>query len=160
LSGISSRESVTIEKETLNPPEGKWVSALQIAVKRGHLRIVRVLLQQGVDCNQKDGEGLTLLIHSIISDHEDVLSSLIQSGARICETDDKQRNAIHWAVSQRREALLEVLLKHCSGDQTLIESHDLRGRTPLHTAVNIGFEAGVRILLEAGASPNCWATDY
>jgi ankyrin repeat protein len=160
VSSSSSRESVTIEKQATNPPEEKWVSALQIAVQKGHLRIVRVLLQHGVDCNQKDGEGLTPLIHSTISDHGDVLSWLIQSGARISATGHQQRNAIHWAVSQRREALLEVLLEHCSGDQTVIEGHDSSGRTPLHTAVNMGFEAGVRILMEAGANPDCWATNY
>jgi ankyrin repeat protein len=133
LSSVSSRESVIIEKAAINPPQGKWVSALQFAVKRGHLRIVRVLLQHGVDCNQKDGEGLTPLIHSIISNHEDVMSSLVQSGARIYETDDHQRNPNHWAVSQRREALLEVLLKRRSGDQTLIESHDLSENATPHS---------------------------
>jgi hypothetical protein len=160
VSRAPSRESVTIEKQPTSSPEGKWVSALQIAVQRGHLRIVRILLQHGVDCNQKDEEGLTPLIHSIISDHEDVLSSLIQSGVRISEKDHQQRNAIHWAVSQRRKALLDILLKHCSCEQTLIESHDLNGKTPLHTAVDIGFEAGVRILMNSGANPKCWNTNY
>jgi hypothetical protein len=131
--------------------EGTWIGALHIAVQRSHSRIVRILLQHGVDCNQKDGEGLTPLIHSIVSNHEDLLSLLIQHGARISETDNHSCNAVHWAVSQRREALLKVLLEHCSGDQTVMERHDLSGRTPLHVAVDIGFEAGVRILMEYGA---------
>jgi hypothetical protein len=135
--------------------EGTWIGALHIAVQRGHIRIVRVLIQHGVDCNQKDGEGLTPLIHSIISDLEDLLSLMIQHGARISETDNHSRNAVHWAVSQRREALLKVLLEHCSGDQTVMECHDLSGKTPLHIAVDIGFEAGVRILMEYGANPIC-----
>jgi hypothetical protein len=135
--------------------ERTWIGALHIAVQRGHLRIVRVLLQHGVNCNQKDGEGLTPLIHSIVSNHEDLLSLLIQHGARISETDNHSRNAVHWAVSQRREALLKVLLEHCSGDQTVMERHDLSGKTPLHVAVDIGFEAGVRILMEYSAHPNC-----
>lgn len=144
----------TVKKSSTESPEGNWINALHIAVQRGHIRIVRVLLQHGVDCNQKDGEGLTPLIHSIISDHEDVMISLIQNGARACETDNHGRNAIHWAILQRREALLKVLLKHCSGDQQLIDGHDLDGKTPLHTAVDIGFEAGVDILLENGADLN------
>lgn len=160
ISSASSRESLATEKLTTKCPGGKWVNALHIAVQRGHVRIVRVLLQHGVDCNQQDGEGLTPLIHSVISDHEDVLTSLIQNGARICETDNRQRNAIHWAVSQRREALLKVLLEHCSGDQMVLDGHDLDGKTPLHTAVDIGFEAGVCILLESGANMNSWARKH
>ncbi|CAD0109483.1 unnamed protein product [Aureobasidium uvarum] len=157
VSSASSRESFAIEKPPTRCPEGNWVSALHIAVQKGHVRIVRVLLQHGVDCNQQDGEGLTPLIHSIISDHEDVLDLLIQNGARICETDNRQRNAVHWAVLQRREMLLKILLEHCSGDQMVIDGHDLHGKTPLHTAVDIGFEAGVRSLLESGANMNSWA---
>lgn len=156
-SNASSRESLAVEKPQTKCPEGNWVSALHIAVQKGHVRIVRVLLQHGVDCNQKDGEGLTPLIHSIISDHEDVLSALIENGARISETDNQRRNAVHWAVTQRRETLLKVLLEHSSGDQLVMEGHDLDGKTPLHTAVDTGFEAGVRVLLEAGANLNSWA---
>ena len=160
LMSYTNHKIPATEKASAKQPEGSWVSALHIAVQRGHIRIVRVLLQHGVDCNQKDGAGLTPLIHSIIGDHEDVTSSLIQNGARISETDNHGRNAVHWAVLQRREALLGVLLEHCSGDQKVMESHDLDGKTPLHTAVDIGFEAGVCILLEHGADPSSRAEIY
>lgn len=90
------RESLATEEPSVKHLEGNWVSALHIAAQKGHIRIVRVLLQHGVNCNQKDGEGLTPLIHSIISNHEDVLCSLIDNGARIGETDNQQRNAVHW----------------------------------------------------------------
>lgn len=153
---VSSRvhESLATEEPSVKHPEGNWVSALHIAAQKGHIRIVRVLLQHGVNCNQKDGEGLTPLIHSIISNHEDVLCSLIDHGAHIGQIDNQQRNAVHWAILQQREALLKVLLKNCSSDQQVMEGRDLDGKTPLHTAVDIGFESGVRILLEHGADLN------
>ena len=153
----TDRGSLATEKPSTKHSEGNWVGALHIAAQKRHPRILRILLQHGVDCNQKDGEGLTPLIHSIISNHEDMLSSLIQNGARVCETDKHSRNALHWAVLQRREVLLEVLLKHCSGDQRVVEGRDSDGKTPLHTAVDIGFEAGVCILLEYGADLNARA---
>ncbi|KAF2963150.1 hypothetical protein GQX73_g10430 [Xylaria multiplex] len=129
-----------------------WQSPLHLAAQKGDDRIVRVLLQYQSDCNERDSDGLTPLFHAIISGHEDVASLLLEHGARIGEKDWQGRTALALAVIYRREALLETLLQKCAGDQALIDGYNATGQAPLHVAIDIGFEAGVRLLLEHGAN--------
>lgn len=94
----------------------------------------------------------TPLIHATIGGYEDVVSSLLAHGARIGNLDTQRRSALHWAVVHRREGLLRLLLKHCAGDRAVLDGYDDSCKTPLHTAIDTGFEAGVQMLLEFGAN--------
>ena len=129
-----------------------WLSPLHIAAQKGHERIVRVLLQHNIDCNEKDSDGLTPLIHATVGGYQDVVSSLLSHEARISKVDGQRRSALHWAVIHRHEVLLKMLLSHCIGEGTLVDGYDNNGRTPLHIAVDMDFEAGVQILLQSGAN--------
>lgn len=113
---------------------------------------MRVLLEHNGDCNEVDSDGLTPLIHATIGGHEDVVKLLLLHGSRIDKVDRQGRSLLHFAVINRREALLNILLDYCGGDRSLIDGYDSGGHTPLHTAVNTGFEAGVQALLKRGAS--------
>lgn len=147
-------ESLGLGTDDLPCLSGKtgWLSPLHIAAQKGHDRIARVLLQHNIDCNEKDSDGLTPLIHAIAGGYEDVVCLLLSHGACIGSLDSQRRSALHWAVIHRRETMLKVLLNHCSGEQALIDGYDNDGRTPLHTAVDMGFETGVQILLQFGAN--------
>lgn len=136
--------------------EDGWISPLHLAAKRGHNHIVRILLQHPVDCNEADSEGLTPLAHAVAGGYEDVAASLLQHGARLQDagSDPQRRSALHWAVLHRHEAILRLFLRHCPGDREIVNIRDALGCTPLHTAVEMGFEAGVSTLLENGANPN------
>ncbi|KAJ5445180.1 hypothetical protein N7491_001262 [Penicillium cf. griseofulvum] len=129
-----------------------WLSTLHIAAQKGHHRIMRVLLQQDIDCDEVDSDGLTPLIHATIGGHEDVVTLLLMHGARIDKADRQDRSVLHFAVTHRHEAILKILLDHCVGDQGIIDAYDSGGRTPLHIAVDTGFEAGVQALVKRGAS--------
>lgn len=150
-SEVANSTESTIQ-DSLHLPGSSWQSPLHIAAQKGHDRIVGVLLQRRADCNEKDSEGLTPLTHAIIGGWDDVVTCLVGHGARIGDVDNQRRTALHWAVLQRRERLLKILLKHCEGDSMLIDAYDNTGMTPLHTAVDIGFEIGVDVLLHYGAN--------
>ncbi len=97
-------------------------------------------------------------MHATIGGFEDVAGSLLAHGARVGAADNHRQSALHWAVRHRREALLKLMLEHCAaGERGVIDACDLDGRTPLHTAVNSGFEAGVQVLLLFGADVKCKA---
>ncbi|RYO90127.1 hypothetical protein DL766_002475 [Monosporascus sp. MC13-8B] len=147
--------SHTAERLINVPEKAGWQSPLHLAAQKSHDRIVRVLLQHESDCNERDSGGLTLLFHAIIGGHEDVIASLVKhEGTQIDRADNQGHTALHLAVLHRRESLLKVLLERYGGNQALIDGYDSARRTPLHTAVDTGFEAGVRVLLEHGVNPH------
>ena len=131
---------------------GGWFSSLHLAAQKGHHGIVSILLEHGVDCNEKDSDGLTPMLYAIIGDHEDVARSLLSRGARFDNVDGKGRSAIHCAVIYRRETMLKLFSAHLVAQQAPLDSYDISGMTPLHLAVDTNFEAGVQILLRHGAN--------
>ncbi|GAW17835.1 hypothetical protein ANO14919_073020 [Xylariales sp. No.14919] len=138
-----------------------WFNPLHSAAARGHARIVRVLLehQMGTSdrCNARDSDGLTPLAHAIAGGFEDVVSCLLAHGAYITDVAPGPKggvSALHWAVLKRREACLQRLLEHKdvkADTLNLVNDVDGVGRSPLHLAVQIDFEAGVALLLKHGA---------
>lgn len=131
-----------------------WLSPLHVAARKGYDGIVRILLQHNVDCEEKDSDGLAPLIHAVIGGHETVVRSLLSHGARICNGDGQQcSSALHLAALHGHGNLLRILSDHCLRERSPIDCSDELGRTPLHVAVDIGFEMGVLILLQSGANP-------
>jgi len=129
-----------------------WQGPIHMAVKKGHDKILRLLIEKNPDCNEKDSDGTTPLMLAVVGGHEDVTDTLLRHGACVAEVDRQQRSALHWAVVYRREAVLKILLQHCVGDNaTTINGYDNSGRTPLHTAIDMEFVTGVEMLLARGA---------
>ncbi|KAI1373490.1 ankyrin repeat-containing domain protein [Hypoxylon crocopeplum] len=134
-----------------------WIGGLHIAARRGNDRIVEILLEQGVDCNEKDSDGRTPLMHAVIEGNDTVVRLLLAHDAGVGLVDKDARSALHWAALHQREALLRVLVDRCGDDEAgriAIDAYDDSGWTPLHIAIHQDFEAGVRMLLQAGASLN------
>ena len=116
------------------------------------LTLHTLVLQRNMNSNERDSDGLTPMMHAATGGHSEVTSVLLAHGARLGDVDRHRRSALHWAVLAKQEALLRLLLKHAGNDLSLIDGYDDAGRTPLHVAVGLGFEACVAVLLESGAN--------
>ncbi|CAJ2514332.1 Uu.00g024510.m01.CDS01 [Anthostomella pinea] len=132
-------------------PVSGWLGPLHIAAHKGHDKILKLLIQHNPDCNEKDGSNLTPLIHAVIGGYEDVVNTLLQHAARVSEIDLQGRSSLHWAVVHRRDSILRLLLENCHGLGAAVNAYDNHGKTPLHMAIDTGFEEGVQILLRYGA---------
>ena len=133
--------------------ESGWLKALHIAAKKGHERIVDVLIERLPNCNEKDSDGRTALMYAVIADHTSVVNQLLAHGARVNDVDNERRSVLHWAVLHRRESILMTLLRHHreSGSELDLNTCDSAGLTPLHMAVEKGLEQVVIVLLRWGA---------
>ncbi|TVY81914.1 Ankyrin repeat and protein kinase domain-containing protein [Lachnellula suecica] len=158
ISGVGRENNCLASDNSPNssrPGEAGWLSPLHIAAQKGHNGIARVLLQHNTDCNERDSDGLTPLVHAAVGGYEEVVDLLLSRSARICTLDNQGRSVLHWAVVHRREDVLRILLNHCTtntGERRMLDGYDNEGKTPLHMAIDTGFEAGVQILLDFGAN--------
>ncbi|KAL4931920.1 ankyrin repeat-containing domain protein [Aspergillus undulatus] len=148
--------------------EKGWLSAMHIAAQKGHERILRVLLEQGnMDPNSGDSDGRTPIFYAAVGGHNSVVRLLLSHGSRVSHLDNDRRTVLHWTAHYQHLEVLRTLLEHWSEHEQAscdINAYDNHGWTPLHLAVERGFEDGVLLLIQWGADMNakarkCWMTD-
>lgn len=93
-------------------PRASWESPLHIAAQKGYDGIVRLLLEHGADCNEKDSDGLTPLTHAIRGDHEAAVRLLLSHGADCNDKDSDGLTPLAHAIRGDHEAVVHVLLSH------------------------------------------------
>lgn len=58
-------------------------TALHVASKEGHVPTAKYLLQQGVSVHLKDCNGITPLHDAVMGKHQDIITLLVQTGAKL-----------------------------------------------------------------------------
>lgn len=127
---------------------GGW-TPLIIAASKGNLKLVEQLLQRGADVNAKTHLDQTALYVSANNGFATVVNYLLDHGAdaRIRVKKSLESPAFA-AIVGGHVAILERLVKH---DSALLRLPTVSGATILHAAAQIGKEATVAMLLQAGA---------
>lgn len=150
LQGVESTVRKSIEKGAEIEWKNLWGRGLlTLATQRGHIEIIRLLLQTGkVDVDLKDIEGRTPLSWAAECGNEGVMKLLLQTGRVDVDLKDNQgRTPLSRAAEYGNEGVVKLLLLTGRVD---IDSRDGEGRTPLSWAAEFSQNAMVKLLLETG----------
>lgn len=125
------------------------MTPLGLASYYGHENIVRILLANGVDPNERDANKDGALHHASIMGHKRILVLLLQSGADINMADKTGRTLLHYAAEN------DIRAQIAYGANVMARTPEsYRGDTPLHTATQAGNFGVTKVLLENGADSN------
>jgi ankyrin repeat protein len=126
---------------------GHHERAIQAALYKGHLSIVRLLIDCGADINSRDVEGSSLLhLGAQIGDPEAV-SLLFECGADVGVRDGDRSTALHIASGNEHLDVVQLLLDRGAE----VDPCDNHGSTPLHLASAKGNYTIAGLLMDRGA---------
>ena len=106
-------------------------TALYRAVNRGNVKVVQLLLAHGANPNERNPNGIPLLI-VVTADksNPDLLAAFLKARIDVNAADSSGQTALYYAVRDGRKDLAEMLLT--AGADPNLRSHD--GQTPLDLA--------------------------
>ena len=116
-------------KFPMNEQTNKGMTAAAIAAQKGHLPILTMLKDAGVDINLTNNYGVGPLYLSILNDHKDCAIYLIENGAQMYYKEIQKRDLspIFLVIRKQNTEILEVLCDHgCS-----LTCRDSKAMTPL-----------------------------
>lgn len=140
-------------------------TALRLAVIFGSKAIVKMLLEKGASITIQDIDGDTILHDAVMSqstpppfvewddwsgtvqttdERREILRLLLEKGPDLSLRNKRGCTALHFTDNN---ICREMLLDHGA----VVDALDNRGYTPLHCAVGMNSEVGVKLLLERGA---------
>lgn len=132
-------------------------TALHLAAEHGNGAMAAALLDNGADVNalvwREDGR--TPLYVAILEGHFDVITLLLDRGARIDACGENGWTVFHLAAGRGQESVVRLFLEHGAD----IEVFDERGWTPLCAAVRWEKPEIVTLLLKVGAEVNLEGAD-
>jgi len=138
------------EKDTLGQQADINATPLHDAAKKGNLEEIKLLLQQGVDVNAKDKEGITPLYLAAGQGHLEVAKLLIKKGAKINIKNESGNTPLHWAAYEEQIEVVKLLIEN--GAKIHAKTND--GWTSVGWAAFKDNKELIKFLIEKGANPN------
>ncbi|XP_038613947.1 2-5A-dependent ribonuclease [Tachyglossus aculeatus] len=132
-------------------------TALMDAAERGHLHIVKILLDQmGADVNVRDNMHRNALIRTFrkptVENAESIAGFLLDHHIDVNVRDESGKTPLILAVEQKQLSLVQKLLERNGTD---VNDTDKEGKTALLVAVEKQFKDIVCLLCEKGAKTDC-----
>ncbi|XP_034836859.1 ankyrin-2-like isoform X3 [Maniola hyperantus] len=141
--------------ETATPNQADASTAFLRAARAGHIDKIISLLEQGVDINVSNANGLNAIHLASKDGHVEVVRELLQRGAAIDAATKKGNTALHIASLAGQEAVVKLLVQN--GAQVNIQSQN--GFTPLYMAAQENHDGVVKFLLSNGANQSLATED-
>jgi hypothetical protein len=124
---------------------------LHEAARAANTKMITQALAEGIDVNETDDQGWTLLHAAAKHDVKSVAELLLVKGAQVNAKDRQGRTPLHLAAGETlRKGVAEVLLARGAE----VDAKDNDGQTPLHLAALIGNKGVAELLLVKGAEVN------
>ncbi|KAK4478826.1 hypothetical protein RD792_014327 [Penstemon davidsonii] len=120
---------------------------LCIAARKGEVRMVIRLLENGAYINGRDQNGWTALHRAAFKGRVDVARTLIEKGIEINAKDEDGYTALHCAVGSGQSDVIELLVKKGAD----VEARTNKGVTALQIAESLNYSGIVRVLVNGGA---------
>ena len=131
------------------------VTPLHLAVQKGNLDIVKILLEAKADPNLASIDGATPLHLAALSGNLGVVEALLKADAKPNLAMNDGYTPLHLALQKGNLGVVKVLLK-AKANPNLVMNDNI---TPLHLAIQIGNLDIVKALLEAKANPDLAMND-
>jgi len=128
----------------LNSKDSSGHSALAQAVRKGHIAIVRKLIDQGADINIRTNAGNTILMLAILAKNSDIAQLLLTQAVDINARDKVGDTALMLAAGSAQNEILEKLID-AGADMQLRNEEDLNA---FQIANNSGHQKTAEILRE------------
>lgn len=143
-------------RQPIAEDDDEWSTPLLAAATRGHLEMVRLLVQSGADLETKSKSGKTSLCWAVAMRQLETVKCCLDLGANLGATqDDAGLGLFHRCVLDDDVPLLKILLECCQrlGEKGRgwIHMVDRRNRTPLYLAAEMGKTEIAELFIKAGA---------
>jgi ankyrin repeat protein len=153
-----------LKDRSLGTQSSTLIEALNRAVSKGYLEIVKVLLENGADVNGRVKSGDAPLHYAVENLHPEVIKYLLEKGADVNAQDEFGITPLHQAIDVEAEyakhlydngdpyssptILVSNLLIEAGAD---VNTKTKKGETPLRWALDQWHKPAEALLLEYGA---------
>jgi ankyrin repeat protein len=152
--GLEELVQRSVVSQDPNLCDGRGMSVLSWAASRGHLGVVRFLVEHStvnIAIDKADHYGFTPLLLAARNGHKTKVEYLLEKGASTDAADRHDRTPPSWAAGEGHSQVVVALLAwHLGVD---VDAVDEKGRSSLLLAAQRGFGTVVKLLIDAGAAP-------
>lgn len=110
-------------------------TAIYVAVEKGNVSIVKLLLTCNPDLELATKDGDTPILKAVRSRNSEIVQLLIDKKAKVSAADKKGDTALHIAMRARSKAIVEILLRNPKNSQLLYRPNRA-GETPYNIDMN------------------------
>ena len=92
-----------------------YPTPLMVAAYSNRIKIVKLLLAEGVDINVQDRRGWTAVMHAAGYGYHEIVKLLVDKGADITLKDNEGKTVLEIAENMRLEKIIEILKEASQG---------------------------------------------
>ncbi|RSL65920.1 hypothetical protein CEP54_004081 [Fusarium duplospermum] len=144
--------SETLFSAYIGVSSGSDEDRLGWAFERGHISVVKEILEQATDLEHRDETGRTPLVLAASEGYIELVKLLLGKGVDVDSKDEEGRTPLSYAAENGHMEVVTLLLDNGAD----IHSEDDQEMTPLTAGALRGHEDIVSLLLQKGADPNHW----